>query len=63
MNIQNKHLIMGGVAACALTFASCGEKTDSATATSDKDNAAASSANASATEGMETVSLSLSGLQ
>ncbi|MEZ7968663.1 MAG: hypothetical protein QMC23_03210 [Rubritalea sp.] len=43
MNTLNKNLLMGGVAACAVAFASCGDKkTDSAVAPSDKDAATAS---------------------
>lgn len=39
MNKLNKNLLMGGVAACAVAFASCGDKTDSATATPEADEA------------------------
>jgi len=53
---------MGGVAACAVAFASCGEKNDSAAAPSDTDVAPASSAATGTVEKTETVSINLSGL-
>jgi hypothetical protein len=66
MNTLNKNLLMGGVAACAVAFASCGEKTDSAVAPSKPDAAVA--AGTGAVEGVvaattETVSINLSGLK
>ena len=57
---------MGGVAACAVAFASCGEKTDSADVSSEVDKVAANVADAAgevvAAAKTETVSINLSGL-
>ena len=68
MNTLNKNLFMGGVAACAVAFASCGEKTDSAEVSSEMDKAAVAVTDATdevvadATAKTETVSINLSGL-
>ncbi|MFT5904781.1 MAG: hypothetical protein ACI9E1_000367 [Cryomorphaceae bacterium] len=66
MNTLNKNLLMGGVAACAVAFASCGEKTDSAAAPSKTDPAVAADTGAPevvAEAATETVSINLSGLK
>jgi hypothetical protein len=67
MNTLNKNLLMGGVAACAVAFASCGEKTDSAAAASGADKAVAAVKGAAdevvAAATTETVSINLSGLK
>lgn len=60
MNTLNKNLLMGGVAACAVAFASCGEKADSAAA---EKAPAGSDASTVTAENTESVSLSLSGLK
>ena len=65
MNTLNKNLLMGGVAACAVAFASCGDKKESAATGSDTEKAPATSTDGSTAtaEKTETVSINLSGLK